>query len=274
MNKSVVVNKEWQGIARSIHRAVQPTATINLLDVSYTVRSEARSTGADRDYAVLKDLAAGRRCVLDVGANLGLTALIMSSAMPADGRVIAFETSEDGCRIIRDNAALNGLGERISVVNALIAERSGLTIDFYGDFASGGASIIPGYLAHSRPLRKVTLALDHFVAADGLTPDLIKIDVEGAELRVLQGTAKTMQAARPLIFVELHSYDGVTVPDAAAELLAFLGPLDYALVYLRTKAAITDPAVFTGRGRCHVLLCPAESPFLADGLSKLDTRGL
>lgn len=266
--------KEWRGVARSIHRAVQPTTTIDLLGSTYTVRSEARSTGVDRDYAVLQALAAGKSCILDVGANLGLTALIMSGAMDPGGRLVAFETSEDGCRIIRDNAALNDLEARISVVNGLIAERSGLVVDFYGDFASGGASIIPSYLGHVQPLRKVTLALDDFTADQDAQPDLIKIDVEGAELRVLQGLSRTMAASRPIIFVEVHSYDDVTVPDAAAELLAFLQPLDYVLVYLRTKAVVDDPTVFAGRGRCHVVLCPAESSFLTDALPALDTQGL
>ena len=50
----------------------------------------------------------------------------MSATMAADGRIVAFEASEDACTLIRANAALNGLADRVLVVNALIAERSGL----------------------------------------------------------------------------------------------------------------------------------------------------
>ena len=265
--------EELRGVARSIRRVIQPTTTTDLLGVTYTLRREARPQGPDRDYAVLKALATGRRCVLDVGANLGLTALLMTSTMAPDGRLFAFETSEEACRIIGDNAALNGLADRIVVVNALIAERSGLTIDFYGDSFSGGASIIPGYLAHNRPLRKATMALDDFVADCGCAPDLLKIDVEGAELRVLAGLNQTMAVHRPLLFVELHSWGDVTIPNTVARLLEQLAPLAYRLIYLRHKAVVDDPAVFAGRGRCHVLLCPNESSFF-DELATLDTTGL
>lgn len=271
---SPAVDKEWREVARSINRVLRPTTRVTLCDTPYTLRAEARPSGSDRDYAVLRQLARGKRCILDVGANVGLTSLVMGKGeMAGDGHIFAFEASEAACHLIRDNAALNGLSSRITVVNALVAERSGLAIDFYGDAASGSASIIPGYLAHHQPLRKTTLALDDFVRDAGITPDLIKIDVEGAELRVIAGLTETLRAARPLAFIELHSWGDLAVSDTAGTLMKQLEPLGYCLVYLRTKEIISDPAVLAGRGRCHVLACPADSPFLAE-LAQLDTTGL
>ena len=264
----------WRAVAASAYRELRPAVDVTLVDVKYRLRREARprETG-DRDYRVLQALARGRRCILDVGANVGLTMLVMSATMADDGRIITFEASEDACALIRANAALNGLADRVLVVNALIAERSGLTLDFYGDAASGSASIIPGYLSHHRPLRKVTLALDDFVAQEEVAPDFIKIDVEGAELQVIAGLARTMATVRPLLFVELHTWNDITVAGTAARLLEQLEPPGYCLVYLRTKSVVTDPAVFADRGRCHVLLCPSESPLLGE-LATLPTEGL
>ena len=268
------VETEWRFVARSINRVLRPKVRVTLCGVPFILRSEARPNGSDKDYAVLRQLARGKRCILDVGANVGLTSLVMGSGeMAGDGRIYSFEASEAACHLIRDNAALNGLASRVTVVNALIAERSGLTIDFFGDAASGSASIIPGYLAHNQPLRKVALALDDFVRDAECAPDLIKIDVEGAELRVIDGLAETLRVARPLAFIELHSWSDLTVSQTADALLARLASLDYCLIYLRTKEVITDSAVLAGRGRCHVLACPKESPFLAE-LAKLDTAGL
>ena len=264
----------WRAVAASAYRELRPSVEVTLVGVEYRLRREARprDTG-DRDYPVLQALARDKRCILDVGANVGLTTLVMSATMAAAGRIIAFEASEDACSLIRANAALNGLADRVLVVNALIAERSGLTLDFYGDAASGGASIIPGYLSHHQPLRKVTLALDDFIAQSTIAPELIKIDVEGAELQVIAGLEQTMRTIRPDIFVELHAWGDVTVVDTAARLLPQLAALDYGLVYLRSKAVVSDPAVFVDRGRCHVLLCPRESPLL-DQLATLPTEGL
>lgn len=264
----------WRAVAASAYRELRPAVDVTLVGVKYRLRREARprDTG-DRDYPVLQALARDKRCILDVGANVGLTTLVMSATLAADGRIIAFEASEDACALIRANAALNGLADRVLVVNALIAERSGLTLDFYGDAASGSASIIPGYLSHHRPLRKVTLALDDFVAQSNIAPDLIKIDVEGAELQAIAGLAQTMRTIRPVLFVELHAWGDVTVGGTAARLLPQLEPLNYCMVYLHSGEVVTDATVFTGRGRCHVLLCPCESPLLGQ-LATLPTEGL
>lgn len=264
----------WHTAAGSIYHALRPTGEVMMLGARYRLRSEARPRIAgDRDYAVLKTLAQDKRCILDVGANVGLTALVMSATMAADGHIYAFEASEHGCYLIRDHTALNGLTGRIHVVNALIAERSGHTIDFYGDAASGSASIIPGYLAHNRPLQKATLALDDFIDEMDIAPELIKIDIEGAELKALAGLTRALQTIRPLVFVEMHAWGDVTVSGTAAGVLRLLQPLDYDMVYLRTKEIVTDPAVFADRGRCHVVLCPRESSF-GEQLASLNTSGL
>ncbi len=264
----------WRAVAASAYRELRPAVDVTLVGVKYRLRREARPREAgDRDYAFLQALARGRHCILDVGANVGLTTLVMSATMAADGHIIAFEASEEACALIRANAALNGLADRVLVINALIAERSGLTLDFYGDAASGSASIIPGYLSHHRPLRKVTLALDDFVGQSNIAPDLIKIDVEGAELQAIAGLKQTMRTLRPVLFVELHAWGDVTVSGTAARLLPQLAPLDYCMVYLHSGEVVDDPAVFTGRGRCHVLLCPCESPLLGE-LATLPTEGL
>lgn len=95
---------DWRNVAGSIYRAIRPTASITLLGETYRVRSEARGGSGDRDYAALRSLARGKRCILDVGANIGRTALVMgSNSMANDGQIYAFEGSEAACRLIQDN---------------------------------------------------------------------------------------------------------------------------------------------------------------------------
>jgi len=262
------------GVAASVYHALRPTAEATLLNVRYRLRSEARpSHTGERDYALLQTLARGKHCIFDVGANVGLTMLVMAETMAAGGRLVAFEASESGCYLIRDNAALNGLSARVQVVNALVADYSGYTLDFFGEAASGSSSVIPGYLAHHRALRKATLALDDFVTRTALSPELIKIDVEGAELAVLAGLATTMRTIRPLVFVELHSWGDITVAGTATKLLPQLARVGYQMIYLRTKTVVSDPAELAGRGRCHVLLCP-DDRLLPEELQAFDTSGL
>ena len=55
---------------------------------------------------------------------------------------------------------------------------------------------------HSHTVR--TVALDDYVEAEGVCPDLIKIDVEGAAGFVFSGAGKVLAQMRPTLFVELH----------------------------------------------------------------------
>ena len=67
-----------------------------------------------------------------------------------------------------------------------------------------------------------TVSLDEFVFQEGqLPPGLIKIDVEGAELKVLKGAGRLLKEFRPVIICELHH------PDAAREIYAQLRDLQY-----------------------------------------------
>ena len=60
--------------------------------------------------------------------------------------------------------------------------------------------------AHHRP----QITLDRFIEVTGIQPSAITIDVEGAELLVLQGAKNTLQTVRPLVWVSLH--EGLTRP--------------------------------------------------------------
>lgn len=142
-----------------------------------------------------------------------------------------------------------------------------------GTSRRGGASTIEGYLGHTESLRKVTLAIDDFVNQIGLTPDLIKVDVEGAESRVLLGMRKTLLLNRPTVLVELHSWGEMTLTKNAKSILSVLEGVGYQMIYLRTKERVQDPNVLIGRGRTHVLLCPKDEP-IPNCLEHLDTSKL
>ena len=75
--------------------------------------------------------------------------------------------------------------------------------------------------------------LDSLLAEDGLSaPDLIKIDVEGAEVDVLSGSNESLRRARPILIIELHGTNiGVS---------AIFKALDYHAVVLGSSAAMVD----------------------------------
>lgn len=267
------MTSRWRAAAGQIARALFPTAQITLCGDRYQVVYEARKHKADRDYPFLQALARGRRCLLDVGANLGLTALVMAKAAGPEASLYAFDASETACQFIQRNAQLNNLAEQIQVVNAVLGDRSGLTLPFYWDHAAGGASTIAGYLGHRIALNKVSLCLDDFVRQQTIQPDMIKVDVEGAEQQALRGAEQTLREHRPLVFVELHTWDTMPMVQNAAGVLSLAHQFGYRMVYLKTKQVLEDVAMLAQRGRCHVLLIPDAQPDPA-WLSGFDTTGM
>lgn len=273
------MESNWRHVIRGLKRALAVTVrrdrayAIRLCGQTFLVGYETRKGRQDRDYPLLQRLAQDRQCVFDVGANHGLASLVMSSTLAQDGFIYAFEASEETCQVARNNLSLNGLTYRAQVINALIGEQTGQVVDFYWDHTSGGASIIQGYLGHEIPIKKITLSLDTFCETQSVSPDLVKIDVEGAEGCVLAGMPNILANLRPAIAVELHSWREMTVARNAAQILEIIKPFDYQMIYLRTRSPVLDTGVLSSRGRCHVLLWPVERA-LPNWLNDFDTSGL
>ncbi|MCB0005009.1 MAG: FkbM family methyltransferase [Anaerolineales bacterium] len=264
----------WREIARATKRALAGNKhQVTLQGQPYQVAYRARIIKDDRDYAIIKRLATGRKLVFDVGANLGATSLVMSAVVDPAGQIYAFEASEAACRVIEENMRLNELAGRVQVVNAVMLDKSGQVVDFFWDYTSGGASIISGYLGHKNPLQKASLALDDFVEQKGIMPEFLKVDVEGAERLVLRGMARLLKNGQPTVFVELHSWEGQTVVDNASQILPFVNEIGYRMFYLQQKSWVDEAAIFTGRGRCHVLLLP-QGQEIPDWLNDFDTTTL
>lgn len=135
--------------------------------------------------------------VYDIGANVGWFSLLAAREVGPEGRVIAFEPSVTNASILQSNANTNGFGN-VAIVPAAVCERDG-----WGRF-SATASLV-GALAENGDECVPLLALDSWIAEMGETlPDVVKIDVEGAEARVLRGMAATLRKARPVLVIELH----------------------------------------------------------------------
>lgn len=68
--------------------------------------------------------------------------------------------------------------------------------------------------------------LDSFCAREGLTPDVIKIDVEGAEGMVLRGAAEILRRFRPILVISTHPY-WLPASESADELFEVLAGYGY-----------------------------------------------
>ena len=160
---------------------------------------------------------ARNRIVWDVGAHLGFHTLGFASFVGSNGRVLAFEPNSTNRERLEQNLSRNAdLAERCEVLPYALSDRDGdssLVISL--DIESGASSmsfldgttpaVDPGIAGGWSKVVVPVRTADALVREGTRAPDIIKIDVEGAELLVLRGAEQIIRTARPLLIVEAHS---------------------------------------------------------------------
>jgi len=154
--------------------------------------------------------------VFDVGANVGFYTLLAARRSGPTGRIAAFEPLPRNVGYLRRHVGLNRL-ENVEVVEAAVADTPGVM-----RFGTS-RNFLEGHLDAGGELTVATITLDSFVADGFPLPDIVKIDVEGAERRVLHGARDVLAAAQPVIFLATHD------DQVHGECCAFLEQHDYSV---------------------------------------------
>jgi FkbM family methyltransferase len=176
---------------------------------------------------------------LDVGAHIGRWSLRMAKRA---ARVIAVEANPDTAAVWRANAALNGITNAELVEVAAWDEPGRVRLEDPNAKFTGGST--RAFADEAGGVE--ALPLDA-VLEDEPRIDLVKLDVEGADLRALDGMAGTLSRLRPVLVVEDHSIYGYYPYE---DLVATLKRLGY------QAEPFTIPA--GGNFAAYVLATPAE----------------
>ena len=141
--------------------------------------------------------------VWNVGANVGVYALQFASWVGPTGSVVAFEPNPKAARLLRENVHLNGLSERVEIVECAVGDQKGHT-DLFIDGANGMARAgRPNpVLVEPESVRVPVTTLDAFRATRSKAPSWIMMDIEGWEIAALRGARTLLETAR--VVVELH----------------------------------------------------------------------
>ncbi|NIP82437.1 MAG: FkbM family methyltransferase, partial [Gemmatimonadetes bacterium] len=135
--------------------------------------------------------------VLDVGARAGYYTLLASERVGVTGHVVAFEPDPRNFafleRHVRVNRCLN-----------VTLERAAATTDNGKASFARGTGTGTGHLDEDGDLTVATLELDAYIRQQGLRPDIVKVDVEGAEADVLAGARELLRTVRPTLFLSTH----------------------------------------------------------------------
>jgi FkbM family methyltransferase len=184
-----------------------------------------------RIMEAIGDILAPDSIALDIGANIGALSIAMSWASP-HGLVYAFEASRSNYRHLCLNVGENTPGNVVPAHLALWDEATTLEIS-YVPHVAGCSFHSPSGVREGATELVAARPLDEWVEEAGLTPDrpirLIKLDVEGAESRVLRGARGTLEAHQPQLLIEFNPepierfFDDD--PRALAELLLEIFPM-------------------------------------------------
>jgi FkbM family methyltransferase len=154
--------------------------------------------------ALFRETVGQGMVVLDIGAHLGLYSLIAASRCGRDGVVYAFEPDPRTFPLLVENVRRNGFEDRITPLQSAVSEHSGEVLLFLDD----SNLAVTGLVASGQSDAAVPtscVSIDEFLRADQRV-DVVKIDVEGAELRVLRGLSRSIGSASTslTVFVEVH----------------------------------------------------------------------
>ena len=103
-----------------------------------------------------------------------------------------------------------------------------------------------------------TITLDYLSEKYEALPDLVKIDVEGAERLVLKGSKSIASRKKTRFFVEMHSNVELSMLDNGSQVIEWCKAMGYKAWYLKEEAELVSATQIQTRGRCHLLLQPAE----------------
>jgi len=143
------------------------------------------------ETALFRRLVCEGMVVVDVGANIGYYTLLAAQLVGAQGRVFAFEPDPYNYGMLCKNIELNKYRNVVPVEKAVFAE-SGKRQLFLDKRNLGGHSLSAANVGEGGVLMVEATSLDDYFENSNCKIDVVKIDVQGSELDVLEGMRKTI----------------------------------------------------------------------------------
>ncbi|MBL0742265.1 FkbM family methyltransferase [Chryseolinea lacunae] len=177
--------------------------------------------------------------VLDIGTNLGYVALTCAQ-LCKQGKVYAFEPDTENYAALQQNLALNPFTNVKTFQVALGATAAEGALYKLYSINPGANRILAEAPVQSVGSERVEIKpLDAFKRDGTISKaDVLKIDVEGFEIFVLQGAREVLEAWKPLLFVEVAEVNLRQQQYTALDLIRYLESLDYTVLDAATLKAI------------------------------------
>jgi FkbM family methyltransferase len=167
----------------------------------------------------LADLLSGAPVCLHVGASDGRHSYVMTQVAPK-ARIYAFEPSAFAYEVLKVTTAWHRIRDRVTPIHAAVADKPGELLLVTPKKTSGRMGRAYAYVTETAPQGAArpdlqdqgmdlqptpVVTLDGFCAEHGVNQvDFIRMDIEGAELKALQGALEILDRDRPHVLIEIH----------------------------------------------------------------------
>ncbi len=174
---------------------------------------DAADTGIGRELAlyavhepITTRLIAGfvcpGECVIDLGANIGYYCLMLARLVGPQGKVLAIEPHPHNFHVLQTNLLLNRVAN-VECLQAAVSDRSGVAT-LYVSSASNWHTLNPTRAQDSLQVEVPTITLDELTERLPHPPQLIRMDTEGFEARILDGGRRLLGTQKPRLIIEVH----------------------------------------------------------------------
>ena len=172
-------------------------------------------------------------CAIDVGANVGFFTRRFADWVGDSGRVISIEPEAQNLQQLGQKVSKLQLDCRVEVVQAVAADKSGslylkINPDHPGDHHIASEGVLVS-----------AVTLDELMEArDWPCVSLVKIDVQGAEIRVLAGARRLLTEQAPALFLEIDPAALLGQHSTPTELLDFVNSFGYQTFLIQQDGAL------------------------------------
>jgi FkbM family methyltransferase len=158
--------------------------------------------------------------VVEVGGHIGYLTMLFADLVGSGGLVVVFEPGQNNLPYLRANV---GRRTGVEIVKMAVSDQDGFAAFFEEQLTGQNNSLLGDYERFAQNRSQAfsdkryqqhevkTIRLDSYLHQCELRPDLVKIDIEGAELLALRGATEVLAEHRPMLMVEVtHRADEVT----------------------------------------------------------------
>ena len=209
-------------------------------------------------------LAKHHKVIFDIGCNIGYTALL-ALIQDSNREIILVDPNPKALQKAAMNIIENGLGNKVQYHAAFVSNELDNNVKFYTVGAGAAGSMYASHAETAASLNSFmdvkTVTLDYLYSYYNLKPDLIKIDVEGAETLVMKAAKKLAAETKCSFFIEMHNVENLGMEAAGQLMLDWCAETNYRAWYLKTGEELLTAEPIAKRGKCHLLLLPKDSPY-------------